>query len=114
MNVSMLNNFMFSSITPLSLSWANGGMADTYVLGTYLARGLGSSPSSPTMTSLSSTTSFKKCCIRCCVDDKMLHCRKGMYRETASSKRSTSLRNYSHFSYIPTTAYFLAIATSFI
>ena len=65
----------------------------TYVLGTYLARGLGSSPSLPTTTSLSNTTSFKKCCIRCCINDKVLHCRKGMYRETAASKRNTGLRN---------------------
>tara|TARA_E500000305_G_C3941870_1_gene197869 strand:- start:574 stop:795 length:222 start_codon:yes stop_codon:yes gene_type:complete len=31
-----------------SINWANGGMADTQVLGTCLARGFGSSPNSPT------------------------------------------------------------------
>ena len=89
-------------------------LADAYALGAYGAILESSTLSWPTKTSLSSTTSFKKCCIRCCVDDKMLHCRKGMYRETGTSKRNTGLRNYSHISYIPTTAYFLAIATSFI
>ena len=102
--------FIYSSITPVG--WANGGMADTHALGACLARGFGSSPNLPT--SFSSTTGFKKCCIRCCIDDKMLHCRKGMYRETATSKPNTGFRNFPYFSYIPTTAYFLAIATSFI
>ena len=37
---------MFATITPLF--WASGGMADTPVLGTGLARGEGSSPFSPT------------------------------------------------------------------
>ena len=38
---------MFIAITP-ELFWASGGMADTPVLGTGLARGEGSSPFSPT------------------------------------------------------------------
>ena len=39
---------MFIAITP-ELFWASGGMADTPVLGTGLARGEGSSPFSPTI-----------------------------------------------------------------
>ena len=38
---------MSATITPL-ITWASGGMADTPVLGTGLARGEGSSPFSPT------------------------------------------------------------------
>ena len=63
------------------------------VLGTNFFGSGGSSPLTPTTTSLSSTTSFKKCCIRCCIDDKMLHCRKGMYRERAASRSLARLRN---------------------
>jgi len=56
---------------------------------------------------------IKICCSECCIEDKMLQSRKGMYREMATSRTSASLRNYPPNSYIPTTAYFLAIPTSF-
>ncbi len=43
----MLNKNLLCYSLPPNV-WANGGMADTQVLGTCLARGFGSSPNSPT------------------------------------------------------------------
>ena len=45
----MLNKNLLCYSLPPNHVWANGGMADTQVLGTCLARGFGSSPNSPTM-----------------------------------------------------------------
>ena len=50
----------------------SGGMADTPVLGTGVARREGSTPFSDTKTSLSNNTGLQICCTRCCIDDKML------------------------------------------
>ena len=44
----MLNKNLLCYSLPPNHVWANGGMADTQVLGTCLARGFGSSPNSPT------------------------------------------------------------------
>ena len=44
----MLNKNLLCYSLPPNHIWANGGMADTQVLGTCLARGFGSSPNSPT------------------------------------------------------------------
>ena len=44
----MLNKNLLCYSLPPNRVWANGGMADTQVLGTCLARGFGSSPNSPT------------------------------------------------------------------
>ena len=62
-----------------TINWANGGMADTQVLGTCLARGFGSSPNSPTRKATSLglvdevvSSIIKICCDACCVAYKML------------------------------------------
>ena len=67
----------------------SGGMADTPVLGTGVARREGSTPFSDTKTSLSNNTGIdsfisfedyeinkKICCKRCCIEDRMLQSRK--------------------------------------
>ena len=53
-------------------------LANALALGASGAILLGSSPRCPT--SFSSTTGLKKCCDRCCIEDNVLHCRKGMDR----------------------------------
>ena len=69
--------------------WAYGGTVDTLVLGTSLARGESSNLSKPTRKEVTIleliallVTKFliKICCSECCIDDKMLQSRKGMYR----------------------------------
>lgn len=103
---------MLSVIFAEKLVGTMAKLANALALGASGAILLGSSPSCPT--SFSSTTGIKKkCCDRCCIDDKVLHCRKGMDRETGVSDRVTSLRNFLNISFIPTTAYFLAMPTSF-
>ncbi len=88
-------------------------LADTPVLGTGLSRGRSSSLLRRTKkTSLSNNTGLQICCDRCCIEDKMLQRRKGMYRRSAVSNELVSLRNYPFTSYIPTTAYSSLVSTS--
>ena len=55
-------------------------LADTPVLGTGHASGTSSSLVRRTRkTSLSNNTRLQICCDRCCIEDKMLQCRKGMW-----------------------------------
>ena len=110
---------MSEAITP-KYFWASGGMVDTPVLGTGLARGESSNLSTPTSeaTILELIAKLvlaisKICCDACCVANKMLQYRKGMYREIGTSSGLARLRNYPPNSYIPTTAYFLATPTCF-
>ena len=99
--------------------WRN--LANAPVLGTGGAILGGASPSSPTKesnnfgfkTSVDTGVLKKICCSACCIEDKMLQYRKGMYREIGTSSRLARLRNYQPNSYIPTTAYFLATPTCF-
>ena len=99
---------------------AYGETVDTPVLGTGLARGessnLSTPPSEATILELIAKLVLaisKICCDACCVANKMLQYRKGMYRFIASSRALVRLRNYQPNSYIPTTAYFLATPTCF-
>ncbi len=104
---------MLSVILPKQIAiGAMAELADAYALGAYDFGHKSSTLFCPT-NSFSSTTVIKKCCDRCCIDDKVLHCRKGMDKKTDVSERNTSLRNFLNFSFIPTTAYFLAMPTSF-
>ena len=115
LNISLL---WFKTIIP---TWAYGGTVDTPVLGTGVARRESSNLSKPTrkvtilelIALLVSKFLIKICCSECCIEDKMLQSRKGMYREMATSRTSVSLRNYPPNSYVPTTAYFVAIPTTF-
>ena len=115
LNISLL---WFKTIIP---TWAYGGTVDTPVLGTGVARRESSNLSKPTrkvtklemIALLVSKFLIKICCSECCIENKMLQSRKGMYRDMATSRTSASLRNYPPNSYVPTTAYFLAIPTSF-
>ena len=101
-----------------------GGMVelgDTLHLGCSAARRGSSNLSTPTRqaTSLGLVAELvlaiiKICCDTCCVANKMLQSRKGMYRKKAASRRLVSLRNQQPNPYIPTTAYFLAIPVCFI
>ena len=101
---------MNKAITPHLLR-ASGGMADTPVLGTGLARGEGSSPFSPTSNSNNTGHKFvaqdvalrKKCCSR-----KV----KGV--KGCGSKRFGSLRINTHTPYTFSTAYSSSIATTII
>ena len=108
---------MFATITPLF--WASGGMADTPVLGTGLARGEGSSPFSPTKNCswLNSSPSSKlhgngsctgscTCCISSVIENK-----KG--RDCRDLDKGISLRKFCTPSIIFTNAYNTAITTCF-
>ena len=102
--------------TPMGV-WRN---VYALVLGTSLARGGGSSPLTPTrfatilglIASVVSEFLIKFVAVivalktKCCKVERV--CIEGF-----NSKRLASLRNYPPNSYIPTTAYFLAIPTSF-
>ena len=96
LNISQL---WFKTIFP---TWAYGGTVDTPVLGTGCFGSESSNLSKPTrkkvtilelVASIVSKFLIKICCSECCIEDKMLQSRKGMYRETASSRRLVSLRN---------------------
>ena len=90
------------------------------VLGTSLARGGGSSPLTPTrMTRIlgliaSVVSKFKSKFVAVIVALKTKCCKvERVCIEGFNSKGLASLRNYPPNSYVPTTAYFLAIPTSF-
>ena len=115
-----LNISLLCYSLPSNHVWAYGETVDTPVLGTSLARGGGSSPLTPTsfVTILGLIASVvPKFLIKfvavhvalttkCCSTERV--CIEGF-----SSRRLVRLRNYPPNSYIPTTAYFLAIPTSF-
>ena len=99
--------------------WRN--LANAPVLGTGGVTLTGASPVKPTKesnnfgfkTSVDTGVLKEICCSACCIAKDLLQYRKGMYRETAASRSLARLRIYPPNPYIPTTAYFLAIPTSF-
>ena len=113
-------NLMWYNL-PETSSGAMAELADAYALGAYDFGHKSSTLFCPTKvgnnfgfkTSVDTGVLKKICCSACCIEEKMLQYRKGMYRELAASRSFASLRIYPPNSYIPTTAYFLAIPTSF-
>ena len=101
---------MSNAITP-SVFWGSGGMADTQVLGTGLARGAGSSPVSPTSKSNKYWTNF--CCTSCCIEEEMLHNKKGSVLVNVVSETLVSLRIYTPIIITFISAYSSSIATTF-
>ena len=115
-----LNISLLCYSLPSNHVWAYGETVDTPVLGTGLARGESSNLSTPTrfaiilglIASVVSKFLIKFVAVhvalktKCCSTERV--CIEG-----CSSRRLVRLRNYPPNSYIPTTAYFLAIPTSF-
>ena len=101
---------MLEAITP-KYFWASGGMADTPVLGTGLARGGGSSPLSPTSKSNKYWNKF--CCTSCCIEEEMLHNGVGELLGQLGSGTLVSLRIYTPIIITFISAYSSSIATAF-
>ena len=101
---------MSNAITP-SVFWGSGGMADTPVLGTGLARGAGSSPVSPTSKSNKYWNNF--CCTSCCIEEDLLHNVKGKVLVDVVSETFVSLRIYTPIIITFISAYSSSIATTF-
>ena len=118
----MRNGLNFKTFVIFSTPNQLGVWRNVYalVLGTSLARGGGSSPLTPTrMTTIlgliaSVVSKFKSKFVAVNVALKKKCCKvERVCIEGFNSKGLASLRNYPPNSYIPTTAYFLAIPTSF-
>ena len=102
---------MSKAITPPILYWASGGMADTQVLGTCFFGSESSSLSSPTSKSNKYWRNF--CCTSCCIEEEMLHNRKGSVLVNVVSETLVSLRIYTPIIITFISAYSSSIATTF-